>query len=184
MKRLFIAIKIHPQNTLVNLVQSIKMKLKNEKINWINLNNFHLTLKFIGETSETKIVEIENKIEKICNLISPFNIQLSGIGIFGSTYNPKVIWCGTNNSIVLSNLANEVHCAMDKIGFPIDRQNFVPHITLARIKKIDNKNILLNEIKPFRSTLFQEVNVNELILFESILKKSGAEYYEISKFKL
>lgn len=183
MKRTFIAIKIHPQKSLISFINRLKTKLYNGKINWINYENFHITLKFIGETGDAKIIEIDSELKKICNCNYAFDINLQGVGVFGSRYQPKVIWCGINKSDAMTNLAIRIHNAMEIIGFPKDRQNFVPHLTLARIKSINNKIILLNEIEEFKNTFFQKVVVNEFILFESILKETGAKYREINNYK-
>lgn len=165
-------------------MDNIKSKLTYENINWINPVNFHLTLKFIGETNDKKIIEIDKELKKISNLTSQFDIQLSGLGVFGSSYNPKIIWCGVNKSDQLKKLASDIHNAMDTIGFLKDRQNFVPHLTLARIKNIENKNILFNLIKLYEQTFIQNEILNEIIIFESVLKKNGAEYHEIFNYRL
>lgn len=184
MKRLFIAIKIKPDEKLINLISNLKLKLRNENINWVNTGNIHLTLKFLGETGVAKIPEIEFAIENVCKKYSLFDIQISGLGIFGSKYQPKVLWCGINKNNSLEGIAEDIIDAMDKIGFIKDRQNFVPHLTLARIKHIENKTSLFNEVNKHKDTYFKNETINEIILFESILKKTGAEYSVISKFNL
>ena len=93
-KRLFLAIKIYPGLNLLKTVNRLKANLKHENIRWANQNNLHLTLKFFGETSVDKIDPIISEIMAVVKDQNAFKLRVEDLKIFGSSYNPKVIWAG------------------------------------------------------------------------------------------
>jgi len=184
MKRLFVAIKIKPETCFLDQFDELKMGLKHEKIKWVEPSNLHLTLKFFGETQEDKIPEIVNALKLGLEKHNKFSLQISTLGIFGSQYNPKLIWAGLQNTNPLMQLVSSVHTELDKIGYFQDRQNFVPHLTLGRIKNLSDKNLFQNIISKYKESYFQEIFVEEVYLFESTLTKLGPLYQIIEKIDL
>jgi 2'-5' RNA ligase len=78
-----------------------------------------------------------------------------------------------------------LHKKLEIVGFENDRQNFVPHLTVGRIKKeLIHKRSFQQKIDPFNSQFIQDVKVNEVILYESILKPTGPVYKVVNCFKL
>ena len=184
MKRIFAAIKINPNEELTKAFYLLKSKLSNEKIKWVELHNLHITLKFFGETDEDLIPKICEHLTICAQSNKIFSFQLKNIGVFGSSYKPRVIWVGIENNNLLKKFGLEVLSEMDKIGFKIDRQNFVPHLTLGRIKFIEDKAIFNKTIGKFSDQLFQQYEVSQFYLIESILKPTGPEYKSLSSFNL
>ncbi len=184
MKRLFVAVKIIPSTELLAIYNKIQHKLTNDKIRWVNPNNFHLTLKFLGDTYIDTIPIVISVIENTLSLKSSFDFDLKDLGIFGSRYNPRVIWVGIDRSDQLKDVGVSIIDSLDKAGFKNDRQNFVPHLTVARIKHISDKKRLNEIIEGYGDCYFQTVNINKVTLYESILTKEGPIYKEINNFML
>jgi 2'-5' RNA ligase len=184
MKRLFIAIKIKPGPGFLNTYYSLKKDLVYEKIKWVNEDNFHFTLKFLGETDESLITDISNTLENISLNTQPIKLKIENLGIFGSRYNPRVIWAGIENNPQITEFANEILNKLDEVGFMRDRQNFVPHITIGRIKNIQNKKYLKSIIDEHNHSLYQEDIVNSFCLFESVLTPAGPVYKKLKEFGL
>ncbi len=185
MKRLFIAIHIPCGVRLLEILTDLRNRLEHERISWSKPDNLHLTLKFLGETPPEAIVAIVQQVEKAIAETPPFRLSLDRVGIFGSRYDPRVIWIGNQLSEQpVVNLANLVLDACAVAGFARDRQNFVPHLTLGRIKGLTNKAYFQEVIKGIAPQAIQEVEVNRLILFESILRKEGPLYIPLHEFKL
>lgn len=182
MKRLFAALKINPEENFTQVYFKIRTQLKNEKINWVDLNNIHITLKFFGETDENQIPQISNSLRNRAKITNPFNINITGVGVFGSSYKPRVLWFGLGENDPLLNLGLNVLGEMDKIGFTRDRQNFRPHLTIGRIKYIVNRNQFNEVIAPFKNMEIQQIHIKEMFLFESILKPDGPVYRVIDSF--
>jgi 2'-5' RNA ligase len=144
----------------------------------------HLTLKFFGETPEERIDDICEVMKAVADKYSSFSVLIDKTGIFGSSYNPRVIWLGIGQNEMLIKLAEELFVKLDENGFERDRQNFVPHLTLARIKEIQNKKHFQAVIDKVKNNTIQEETIGKLSLYESILKPSGAVYVELKSFML
>ena len=183
-KRLFLAIPILPENTLVKQKKFLQSNLSEERINWIKDENLHLTLKFIGKTPSGKIQEIINAIGTCLQSFNSFPIVLDRLGVFGSKYQSKVIWIGLKENKILQDLYLKISIALENIGIPIDRQNFVPHFSLARIKKINHKDHFQRVMDRVGKGIIQESTVNEIVLFESNLFSDGPVYTKNHSFKL
>jgi len=184
MKRLFIAIKIVPQPILLNIYKDIKQHCSASKIKWVDESLFHLTLKFLGNTYEERIKTIVDVMIKTGENIQPFVFNLKGVGMFGSQYQPRVIWFGIENNTQLTLLGQYLIEQLHKAGFPHDRQNFVPHLTVGRIKYIQNKQRFQKILSKYQRQTLQKVTVNQIILYESLLKPTGPVYSIIEKINL
>ena len=184
MKRLFAALKIVPDEYFLSIYYALMHDLKNDNIRWVSPENLHLTLKFFGETHEDKIEVINAVLEKISSSVEPFQMTISKTGIFGSSYKPRVIWFGIDDQNQLNELGQMVLEKLNAAGFPIDRQNFVPHLTVGRIKHISHKKSFQESVDKYKAALLQKIRVKEFYLFESILKPTGAEYIPLKKFIL
>lgn len=184
MKRLFAAIKINPTDAFTSRYWSLKTQLKDEKIRWVDPDNFHITLKFFGETPEHHIPAISVALRQSTEEISAFQISLSEIGIFGSSYNPRVIWIGVEAPPALPDLFGNILRNLAEIGIEKDRQNFVAHLSLGRMKNIEDKKHFQQIIDKNRSGHIQKEEVKNFHLFESILKPTGPEYNILETYPL
>ena len=184
MKRIFAAIKIFPVENFLKLYYRLKSGLKHEKIKWVETENIHITLKFFGETEETKINSIKNAFNKATEDFKRFNLELENVGIFGSSYKPEVIWFGIKNNEQLMKLLNSVNENLIPVGYISDRQNFVPHLTVARIRFLNDKRLFQQIIDKNKTIKIQKIKVDKIYLFESILKRKGPIYNVIEEFSL
>ena len=184
MKRLFAAIKIHPSANYIKLFNEITSSLRHERIKWVEPDNMHLTLKFFGETNENKIPAIRQALETAVAKSNPFTLLVADTGIFGSRYDPRVIWFGIKKQAELEMLAKNIFTELEKCGWEKDRQNFVPHLTIGRIKEIKDKPLFQKIIGKYNTVDIQEENVSEISLYESILRREGPLYNTIFSFKL
>ena len=185
MKRLFAAIKIVPDEHFLNIYYQLLKQFEDEPIKWVKPQNMHLTLKFFGETPEDRIHEIKDVLSKVSAANIPFQFSIKSVGVFGSSYRPRVIWFGINHDELIKNMARDLHKKLEIIGFTNDRQNFVPHLTIGRIKKeLKHKRSFQQKIDRFKDAFIQDVDVNDVILFESILKPKGLVYKLIESYSL
>ncbi|MCF8366248.1 MAG: RNA 2',3'-cyclic phosphodiesterase [Bacteroidales bacterium] len=184
MKRLFAAIKVEPDENLIETYDKLKSGLRDEKINWVPERNIHITLKFFGETPEDKTDGICEVLDDIAREHNGFEIQLQNIGVFGSSYNPRVIWFGMDQNAALESLANDVLGGAEKLGWERDRQNFRPHLTVGRIKSIKEKRFFQQTIDKFKNSKLQAVPVQSFYLIESKLRAQGPVYEIVEEFRL
>ncbi len=184
MKRLFAALKINIDAEFLAKYHKLKQDLQFEQIKWVEEHNIHVTLKFFGETEERKIPEICSVLKKRADSTSSIDLQLNGLGIFGSSYAPKVIWVGIEPYAELAQLMRSVHHDLKNIGFEPDRQNLVPHLTLGRIRFLRDKSIFKRAIEKHNTISSSTIHLSEIILFESILHREGPEYIALERFPM
>ena len=178
MKRLFLAIPINIGEDFQTLFNELHRNLAHEhNINWVNNKQVHLTLKFIGNCSYENEIHIIDAVGKMLENYHPFEINFDKVGIFGSRYAPRVLWLGpTINPETLISLANTTLTTFDNIGFERTTENFVPHLTLCRIKSLCDKQYFQKVIHNIEPKTFIHQQVDKIILFQSILEPTGAVY--------
>ena len=182
MKRLFVAARIDPGKKFFDRLHALENQLKHERIKWVEDHNVHITLKFFGETEERKIPEINNILLSVAGKIAPFDLSLQKLGIFGSSYNPKVVWVGIEPYEGLVSIMKLMQDELKRIGYEPDRQNLVPHLTLGRIKFLKDKQLFQRSLDQYRDLSSQVMNVSSYLLFESILRKEGPIYLSLQSF--
>ena len=74
MKRIFIAVKVNPEETFLKMINSFKTALFTENIKWINPENIHITLAFLGDTEEKLIKDINSMLDKVCRNLGNFEL--------------------------------------------------------------------------------------------------------------
>jgi len=175
--RLFTGIKLPTEikKKIYSITQDFR---KIKSIKWVEMENLHITLKFIGEVEEKKYFEIANLLEKVN--FSEFEIILQNGGVFPNYHNPKVIWIGVSfKEGTLDKLFYEIEEKLEVIGVKKENRKFKPHLTLGRVKKRSGIEEVLREIRGDKFKNFREnFLVKEFTLFESILKREGPIYSE------
>jgi len=184
MKRTFIAIKVNASEKITETFEILKEDLNGESVRWTDINKMHVTLAFLGDTSEDTIKEVSAMLRQICDNFKPFDFSISKLGIFKSLNDPRVIWAGIENSEKLSGLFSLIKSGLDLHNVVIEERAFKPHLTLGRIKWIKNKPVLEDLLKRYSDYKFQDVNVTEVIYYESVLQSTGSIYIPIKTFRL
>ncbi len=183
-KRLFVAIKIAVEPDFILRFNGLKQDLYHEKIRWVNENNLHLTLRFFGETSIERLDKINEALKNSISNFEVFEIKINDIGIFGSYYNPKVIWGNIDKSEALLNLEKRINTNLETMSIFKTRENFRPHLTLGRLKKLTDKKLFQEIISSHKNQFFQSSTIEKVYLLESILQKKEPIYHVINVFKL
>lgn len=191
--RLFLAVCV----CVIHIKSYVKYirKLKNTSDSNINIKliqnkNLHLTLHFLGNTKENKISTLITDIKSNISKTKPFKIKLDGIGLLESSCSIAIVALIDKDNKHLFNLFDKTKESIEKAITDIKpnskSRSYLPHITLARIKKTkENKE----NIKELRKTKFENleeiyIDVNEIALMQSILNSDGAEYKVIENIQL
>src|SRR5690606_18142696 len=127
MPRLFTALEI-PRDAALSL-SLLRGGLPGAR--WIDVENYHITLRFIGDVEGHVADEIANALDRVRR--PSFSLTLSGVGAFGGK-KPHSIWAGTMPSPDLNALQAEIERICQRLGLPADPRKFTPHVTLARLK--------------------------------------------------
>jgi 2'-5' RNA ligase len=184
MKRIFIAVKTDPGSDLIRMLSSLKSLLAGEKIKWVDPSNIHLTLAFLGDTEEGRIKTLGTILRQKCTGFGNFEFVLAGAGVFKNYHDPRVIWTGIQSPEKLVMLNSLITEGLRENGFETEDREFNPHLTLGRIKSIEDTNNLKKILESYSQVVFQTVRVKEVILFESILMQTGPLYKPLGVFKL
>lgn len=185
MKRLFIATPIITLSAEIQKISAdLRFRLRHDDIVWVKDEVRHLTLRFLGATPPQRVPDIQKALMEACAEHEPFTLEINKIGVFGSHYHPEVIWLGFDHFEPFRKLFEDLEPKLLKLGFEPNYGNFVPHITLGRIKKLHSKPKFWECIEAVPTTLNQKLDISELILYQSFLHKDGPEYKVLSKYHL
>jgi len=186
--RVFFA--IFPPAEIQLEVSEIINNLQNNfaEIKWLkNHNNLHLTLCFLGEVNENKVRQIKQSMLNYFNNISfkKFNVSLNGFKFLTAKGYPKVLYLSIREGVEnLRQLKINLDNGLSKVKFAVEnKQKFVSHLTLARIKSRINLITLQEKLQNFNKKQFN-FQVNSFSLVQSILTVQGANYIKLQKFKL
>jgi len=107
-----------------------------------------------------------------------------GIGVFKNVNNPKALWFGFKESENLKQLKFEIDKVMSFFGFSIEDRRFKPHVTIGRMKFVENKNTLTKLIDKYKEVEFENLEIHEIVLYESRLTSQGAIYKILKSISL
>lgn len=175
MKRIFIALPFEPKPPPLPLLSQLKNAMHEHRISWVQPSHLHITLKFIGECGQDKINDIVEDM-KAFSTFAAYSASASELGLFGSRYNPKVIWLGIHDKGETTLLASTLSERLVKAGVPITSENFVPHITLGRVRKTAGNGYFIKQFEQLKKTGSYSFSADRMVLFESILKPTGPQY--------
>jgi len=184
MRRTFIAFRIQPPAQVLQEITFIRNRLKNVQVKWVPFENFHLTLTFLGQTSEEQLKDLRSVLKETACKLNPFTVNFSGLGTFGRPGNPKVLWMGGELSDPFGKVKSELDESLRTMGFHLDGKPFRVHLTLGRIKRTNNLKLLTNTIKQYNEYFFFKENINYIILYESVNNPDGPIYYPLVKEKI
>jgi len=183
--RAFIAIEL--PDKVKNELSEILYKLnpgREKAVKWINPNGIHLTLKFLGNTPEEKIVDITQAVAKASSSTYPFNLELKGLGAFPNLKSPRVVWVGVGGDIpIITNLQRQIDQSLIPLGFSPEKRDFSPHLTLGRVRDKTSKNEryeLGKTIESLRIEGSSSFAVDRISLMQSTLTSSGAIYNQLA----
>jgi RNA 2',3'-cyclic 3'-phosphodiesterase len=180
-KRLFIAVKIVPEKRLASLISEFHAALAKERISWTNPANLHITLAFLGNTETGKIASIKEMLGEKFSGAGSFSLTMKGTGLFGKKNDPRVIWVGLDKYTALEEIYLSVTEGLHDLDVDIKERSFSPHLTIGRIKSITGMDTLAALISRHRDQYLQTIQVDRIILYESLLLPSGPLYTPLAE---
>ena len=179
MIRSFIAVDIEPE--IAEKLWKVAEMLRKPGIKPVEKENFHITLKFLGNVHSKTLDKMAEEISETIRL-KQFLLEISGIGAFPTEKNPRVIWAGTGEGgDKLKELAKVIDEIAYKFGFKRESKPFVPHATIARVKRISgfHKKEIMEIIRNNSGTYFGDFMVNKIKIKKSILTPRGPIYEDL-----
>lgn len=184
--RIFIAINL-PEG-IKNELENFQRKFSELPARWVKKENLHITLSFLGYLKDENLPKIIEITKKVVERHSSFSLNLTKICyVPAKALVPRMIWVVGEKSEKLANLQNDLKGALMTISIPQleeEEKSFVPHITLARIKKWEFKRMEPEEIPEIDEEINLKFVVRSVEIMESHLKKGGPKYEILQSFLL
>ncbi len=181
--RAFVAVEI--PESVKDFLRELVADLKRfgENVSWTRTEGIHVTLKFLGNVGRDLAPRIESELRAVFSPVTPFELHVRGLGAFPGLARPRVIWAGLrDDSGRLAALASKVETALGPLGFNRENRPFNPHLTLGRVKAGKVGPELISVIRRNLSVSGPSFPADHAILFQSILKPSGAQYIPLRRF--
>ena len=181
MPRTFIAVKIEPTPELRKLLG--QLRLLGGRLKPVAPHSLHLTLKFLGDTADDIVPQVQSVLWKTLAHEREFEIQLAGLGAFPDTRRPAVAWVGVDHPETLVRIAGTLDAALEPLGFAPEHRPYQPHLTLLRMRTRPPQR-LFELFAELESVRFGAAPVVSIELFESRLLPGGARYTVIDSVRL
>lgn len=179
MIRAFVAIDVESVDVVNRVVELQKEVLKlGLDIKFVEKENLHFTLRFLGEIPESRV---DNVMRALANLkFNKFTIFLQGLGVFPDLSRPRVLWIGVSQGVEeLKKLAKVVREAVDKYAAQVEREEFVPHLTIGRVKSSRNIDRLREFIQQNKMVKLGSMEVDRVKLKKSLLTPQRPIYSDL-----
>jgi 2'-5' RNA ligase len=148
---------------------------------WVPAENYHMTLRFIGEVQPHRAEEIDLAMATLRG--RAFSLTLGGIGTFAKAGRDTQLWIGVERNPQLDHLQAKIETALQRAGLEPERRRFTPHVTLARLDNASPAKIagFVQAHNLFRA---DPVQVDHFILFSSQLGKEASVYTAEVEYRL
>ena len=153
--RTFVSVSVPKE--IVNIQSMLKSTIepKGVKVRWVMNGKMHLTLKFIGNTTQGSIDNLNEALFNVVKSAKVINLSISGTGAFPVKGRPNVLWLGIKGDIdELKQLTVNINNSLEPLGFITEKRDFLPHVTIARIKSNQKK---IPNISNYLNTTFTEL---------------------------
>ncbi len=184
--RTFIAVEA--VDGALSLAQHAIARLKPlaEKVKWVEPENLHWTLQFLGDLSDEEIAEVCRRVEQVVSRLEPFSIAARGVGAFPRADRPRTLWLGVGEGAdEFCRLQATLERNLEDLGFRAELRKFVPHLTLGRVGSPGaGQAALVKELAQLADLAGGQMCVDEVIVYASRLARSGATYVPLSHTRL
>ena len=183
--RLFVALDLAAEVRQARDDLIARLSRQCREARWVRTDSMHLTLKFIGyaiDPADTKKFDALLASLAAVRSDGPVEMRFRGVGFFPDARRPRVAWCGVEASPNLAQIVADIERALEPLGIPREKRQFVPHLTLARFDSHKGLEPLLRAADELKSCDFGTARETEFYLYESILKRSGAEYRKVETY--
>jgi 2'-5' RNA ligase len=181
--RCFIAVNLPEEikDYLAEVITDIKRKFNFKNVKWVERENLHFTLHFLGSQDEKETQKIENILLEETKNSSSTEVEIKNLSAFPDMEKARVFFvsCKEIGGDKLKELQERIGKSLKKIGYKIDERTWQIHITLARFRKpFKITHLKQYPLKPLR------FKVKSIDLMKSELTSSGPKYFLIKKFPL
>lgn len=188
--RTFLAIDL-PEAILISIRKNVfplQSKLPDDQVRWVPADNMHITIKFLGESDPSDLLDIKKRVAACCREVPKFGITFGGLGAFPSLRRVRVLWIGARDHSQGSvSLHSCIESALEPLGFEKERRGLHLHVTWGRVRRGTKASALRHlgeELSSLEVGDLGRMTVEQLTLYESKLLPAGAEYVARAHFPL
>jgi 2'-5' RNA ligase len=154
-------------------------------VKWVPPENFHVTLKFLGDVRRDKLSIVQSAIDDVVSKMAAFDLVLRGMGVFPTPRRPRVIWFGAEEGREqLIALAKAVEDRLVKAGYEKEEKPFKSHITIGRVKEARPIPGLVEGLEGIDTSELGVQRVASVAVMQSVLQRGGPIYSPLSEHKL
>jgi 2'-5' RNA ligase len=147
---------------------------------WVQPENIHLTLKFLGNINPGDIDKIGGAMLEAVDDFAALNLVAVGVGVFPGIKRPRVIWVGLGGQIqLLFAIQRMLEDNLAALGFKKEKRPFKGHLTLGRFRQTVNPDTIRQIMREHANLSSEEFTAKRIILFKSDLKPTGAVYSQL-----
>jgi len=189
--RLFIGVELadHLKTAAATAAARLRERLAREapkvRVRWVEPDNLHITLWFLGEMSEPDAEALVTALEQ--SLGAPrFTLRVGGAGAFPEHGPPRALWLGlTTGREALQTIYERLTRVLQPLGHEPEKRPFAPHLTIARVKDAPRSDaVALRRIFRDVRTDVGECDVRHVTLFRSHLSSKGSQYEQVLRVPL
>ena len=179
--RSFFAVALSEQarEAAAELAGRLRGSERGEGVRWVRPESYHLTLRFLGNVAREAIAELRERVALEVSSLAPFEVRLGGARVFPSPRSPRVIAVAVEPEAPLASLAAGVEQGVVAAGQKPERRRFRAHLTLGRVR--NRRFPSVDEVAAIEGPAFA---VEEIVLFQSELHRSGAVYTALDRIAL
>ena len=186
--RVFIAIDIGKEirAALSDLQQQLQSKvdIKKSDVKWVNPENIHLTLKFLGEIKDEKVAEVCNITQDVAGRHKNFELDVESVGSFGGR-SARVVWVGVGQGCDnLLELQKDLDQQLALAGWPQETRKFTGHLTLCRVRNPKAGFKLAQVSDAYRDFKLGTMSADSVTVYQSQLRPTGPIYTVLGDYKL
>lgn len=185
-RRIFLGIDISDaaREACVRHVEELRGRFPGARVGWERPEKMHVTLKFLGDTTDDILGQLGEKIGEVVRGQTEFPTSLLRTGVFPNQSRPRIIWVGLGDSQQrLEQMHRSIEAICAEFGYEKDTKRFTPHITTGRVREPQSASALARvhletEIEPV------EFSVSKVVIYESKLQATGSVYSSLSGIPL
>ncbi len=182
--RLFVALPVDDQIKRRMLRVCDDIDVRDARVRWCSAGQLHLTLKFIGEVEDSLVKPICDAVQRLANKTPLLEMEIGEAGCFPQSGPVRVIWIGgSDSSGTLPKVVQQLEDALVPLGIEKEKRTFSEHFTIGRVKFDHSRGRLRESVRAAGFDACRQA-VRELVLYQSTLCQSGAQYAPVLRAKL
>jgi len=157
-------------------------------VKWVEPENLHLTVKFLGDVDADKLAQVCGAVEKAVAELAPFALELRGAGAFPNVRRPQTIWLGAEEGDDrMAELAERIETVLEPFRFRRETRRYRTHLTLGRLRRegagvgVGDLGRLVEQLAGYEAG---RMPVEELVVYSSELTRAGPVYEAMGRAAL